>query len=163
MESSVGTMWINVQVQDQASPSTNYAWVMSGCEDNVYFHCLHPGNEGSPTSIAKCFQCTIPEGKITLDSCDFFGQCDFNHQQSEIIGGVIGPITINNSVPNSKEVLSLQGVYLYDGGSGTARACIDTSTNLCNIQANGCYIVANVETNFINGNIPTGNTLEFDG
>lgn len=161
-ESSFPSIWRNVTWQN----ATDYQYVNVGCEDVVYDSCFTPGNEtgGTPSqSIPKAVQILTPFGAVKFVGGEIFGENNLNTQQAEYVGTVFGPLVCNpTGIPRgaANAVVSMQGCYVYDAGVGLS-ACIDTSGNLFNIEADACVFNMNYATKFVNGNIPAGVTLAF--
>jgi hypothetical protein len=87
---------------------------------------------------------------------EWFGRCDLSYQQISAYGAVIGPIFIENAGASPASILKLDSCYVYDGGVDNDN-CINTGTNLTNINLTACYLVAQSQKNFINGNMPNVN------
>ena len=154
-ETSVGTRYVRVR----CSGATSYQFVNDKCEDVSYTDCLVDGNESAPSTTPYALQVTVPGGAIRIIGGEWFGRCDLSYQQIGIFGAVIGPIFIENSNANNDTVLYAAGCYMYDGGP-ISNACIDTGTNLTNIVLDGCYMVAQSQLFWINGNIPAYVSIE---
>lgn len=150
-ETSVGTRFERIVAQNAASG--NFQWSNTGCEDCTYLDCATPGDENDPSAIPPSMDLQIPDGACRIIGGELFGQVNLNAQLVDIGGTTLGPITIDNPNASAEQLLSLRGCYVYDSPSSN---CIDTSTNLANIDASGCLFVSRSFTVFVNGNIPPG-------
>lgn len=148
-ETSVGTTFERVVAQGAAS----FQWANSGCEDCAYVACETPGDEGATTTVKPSFTLTVPAGGCTFVGCRFFGEVAFNAQQLTVSGGVGGPFVFTTG--GADRTLVLDGVYVYDGGTGGHQA-ITTTGNLGNVVATGCTFITQAQVVVVNGNIATG-------
>lgn len=148
-ETSVGTRYVRVH----CSGATSYQFVNNQCEDVSYIDCSVDGNESNPASTPYALQINVPGGAIRIFGGEWFGKCDLAYQQISVHGAVIGPVCIENPGTSNDTILHLAGCYIYDGGPNQ-ESCIDTSNNLTNVILDGCYLVAQSQPHWINGNMP---------
>lgn len=132
-----------------------FLYNLVGTEDTVLSQCSSQGNEGDPSAIAPALNVQVPNGAIYLEGCTLFGDCQLEYQFAEIDSSTIGPVSINNSTDNVVAWMGLSGCYVYDG----ATPCISSGTNLSNIRLENCYLIAQAQASFINGNLPSGDVV----
>jgi hypothetical protein len=148
VETSIGTRWTRCKFRG----ATGFQMVNQRCEDVTYLDCSTDGDESNPTSIPHALQVVVPNGMVRIIGGEWFGRCDLSYQQIGVQDAVIGPIFINNAPNSTATILKLSGCYIYDGGVDNDN-CIGTGTNLGNISADGCYLIASKQANFVNGNM----------
>ena len=128
----------------------NYLFYLDGEEDCILDQCINEGNESNGGLVTGAVRWIIPDGAGTIIGGALFGEVKVQAQMFMVAGATIGPLICDNPNAQQSWMWQISGSYVYDSSSSN---CIDTTTNLVNINLDGCYMVADFSQNFINGNI----------
>lgn len=158
VETSVGTSFERVLARNAAAGG--YQWTNVGCEDCSYTDCVTPGDESDAGSIPYAINISVPDGAVTIRGGRLFGRVNVLGQMVSFYGTILGPLVTNNTTSAENQSVTLNGCYLYDS---PVYNCVDTVTNLVNLNVVGTQLVSRSNSAFINGNIPADVELYLAG